>query len=132
VLPGDAKVLPNKGAGSDSAQKDKDLRVYQVDLPLEPAHAGGLLVWERIPISWGTAFDDVRDIHLRSIQADDLQHGVQQLPGRAHEGLTLQILLLAGALTDEHDRGLFIAYPKHQIFACQAQITALALAALLF
>ena len=41
------------------------------------------------------------------LQVHHLQHVVQQLAPPAHEGLALQILVLAGALADAHDLGVY-------------------------
>ena len=65
-----------------------------------------------------TALDDVGNVDvLMPVQVDELQHVVQQLAPPAHKGLALKVLVLAGALTDEHDLGVPGAYAEHHIGA---------------
>src|SRR5204862_2073581 len=50
--------------------------------------------------------DDVRDVDLAPVDPCVLERLVEKLPGRPHEGLALQVLLVAGLLADEDDLGL--------------------------
>jgi len=47
--------------------------------------------------------DRVRPVHRRRVDAGALEGLVQQLPGRADEGLARTVLLVAGLLADDDD-----------------------------
>ena len=63
---------------------------------------------------------------------NDLQHIVQQLARPAHKGHPLLILVLAGALADEHDLRRFRAVPEHHVGPGIRQGAAPAVGAVLF
>jgi hypothetical protein len=50
-----------------------------------------------------------------SAQVNDRQHVIQKFTGSTHKGLALQILLLTGAFTNEHNIRISGAYTKHYI-----------------
>ena len=56
---------------------------------------------ERIPVFGRAAFDDVCDVHIVALQADDLEHIVEQVSRAADKRLALRIFVRAGAFTDE-------------------------------
>ena len=103
MLGGDLEVLLDDGLGGDPAQTDNQLGPQQRRLPPEPADAGVLLHIQRVPIPGRAALDDVGHIHLRPVQADDLQHIIQQQPRRPYEGDALLVLPLTGALPYQQD-----------------------------
>src|SRR6266511_482547 len=49
---------------------------------------------------------DVRDEDLRAVEADDGEELVEEVPGRAHEGAALLVLVEAGRLAEEEDPAL--------------------------
>src|SRR5689334_4018368 len=63
----------------------------------------------RIAVVRRPAFDDIRNVDLRSRQAGGLQEFVEQLSRRANERLTLLILVESRRFSDEHYRGVWIA-----------------------
>ena len=73
-----------------------------------------------------TALDDVGDVHRLPLQTDHLQHIIQQLPGGAHEGYALCVLVGPGPLTDEQDLRLSASHAEHHIFPGPAQGAGLA------
>lgn len=79
------------------AQTDDDLGLHQCCLPPQIADAGILFDIQRVPVLRRAALHHVGDVDLGTVQMDDLQHIVQQLPGPAYKGNTLLVLVLAGA-----------------------------------
>jgi hypothetical protein len=59
-------------------------------------------------------------------QLQRAQHAVQQLAGGAHEGLALQVFLLARRFADDHPRRLRVADAEHRLRARAAQAAGLA------
>lgn len=117
MLPGDAEVRPDQAHSRNAAQADDKLRANQRYLRPEIVNAGVLLRFQRIPVFWGPAFYNIRYIAIGSIQIDDTEHIIQQLPGRADKRLALQILLLAGAFAHEQDIRIPRADAKDHIVA---------------
>ena len=115
MLPGDAEVRADEGHGRDAAETDDDLRIHQGDLALQPVPAGILLDPQGVPVPGRAALDDVGDVDLRAVEIDDPKHIVEQVPGGAHKGHALPVLLLAGAFADEHDLRLLIAHAEDQL-----------------
>lgn len=126
VLLRDLEVIPNIRGCGDAAETDDDLRTDQRNLLGEPQAAGLLLNVQGVAVFRRAALYHVGDIDFAAIQVDQLQHIVQQLAGTAHKGFALQILLLARALTDEHDLGLRIADAEHHVGARFTQSAAAA------
>ena len=61
------------------------------------------LVRLRVPVPLRPALDHVGDVAVAlAVEAHRREHPREELPGAAHEGLALPVLLLAGALTDHH------------------------------
>lgn len=107
VFPGNLKIFLDQAHGGHPAQADDDLGSDQGHLAAQIADAGVLLGVQGVPVLGRTALDDVGDVHVGfPVQIDDLQHVVQQLARPAYEGLALEVLVLAGALADEHDLGI--------------------------
>ena len=107
VFLGDLEILLDDAHGGDAAQTYDDLGADQGRLIAEIADAGILLRIQGVPVLRRTALDDVGNVDvLMPVQVDELQHVVQQLAPPAHKGLALKVLVLAGALTDEHDLGV--------------------------
>lgn len=75
----------------------------------------------------GTALEDVGDVYVLAREAYALEHLVEQLARGAHEGLTLQVLILTRRLADEHDLGPRIARTGNDV---RARVTQPALVAI--
>ena len=132
VIARDAKLRVDDRLGGDAAEADDELRAAQRDLPPEPLGARLLLHAEGVAVPGRAALDDVRDIDHAAVQVDHPEHVVQELPRGADEGLALQILLLAGALADEHELGVFPADAEDQIVPRAAERAAPAVRAIAF
>src|SRR5690606_32909602 len=64
------------------------------------------------------------DVGGGPVEADRRQHAVEQPAGAADEGQTLQVLVAARRLADEHDVGLRVAVCKDEILGRIFQIAA--------
>ena len=104
MLPGDFEIRLDETHGGDPPQTDDDLWTDEGHLVAKVVNTGVLLRIQRVPVLRRTAFDDVGDVHVfLPAQIDELQHLVQQLAAPPHKGLTLEVLIFAGALSNEHD-----------------------------
>ena len=83
----------------------------------QPADAGVLLHRERIAVVRRAALDDVGDIDVLALHADDRQHVVEQHARLADKGLALQVLVGAGALADEQHLGVMAADAEDDVCA---------------
>ena len=126
MLPGDLEILPYQLHGRNAPQAHNDLGPQKRHLPPQIADAGVLFHIQRIPVLGRTALDDVGDVHRLPLQADHFQHIIQQLPGGAHEGHALCVLVGPGSLTDEQDLRLSASHAEHHIFPRPAQGAGLA------
>jgi hypothetical protein len=66
----------------------------------------------RLPLE---VFDRIRDVGLGAVDAGLLERLVEDLPGRADEGLALAVLLVAWLLTDHHHVRLARALAKDRL-----------------
>src|SRR5207245_7912562 len=78
----------------------------RAELPLEERLAGEQLVGLGVAVVRRAALDGVADVDVLAPQAHRLDHLRQQLAGLAHERVTLQVLVLARRLADEHQARL--------------------------
>jgi hypothetical protein len=68
-------------------------------------------------IPWGPALDDVGYVHLGPFQSHRLDHPREQLTCLSHKRSSFPILIRTRPFSDEHERGLRIAFPKDDVFA---------------
>ena len=101
VFARDLEVGLDDAHGRDAPEADDDLRAQECCLTAEIADTGLLLHAKRIPVFGRAAFDDVRNVHIVALQADDLKHIVEQVSRAADKRLALRIFVRAGAFTDE-------------------------------
>ncbi len=123
MFPGDAEVGADEAQGGNPAQADNDFRANQCHLVPQVVDAGVLLNLHGVPVFGWAALDNVGDVAIVPPQVDDTQHVVQKLTSRADEGLSLQVLLLAGPLAHKHDVGVSGAYAKDHIVPGFTQAT---------
>ena len=72
-------------------------------------------------------FDDVGDVHLRAVDLDLLERLVEQLPGRADEGMALDVLAVARLLADEDHVGVSTTLAEDRLRAALPEWAGLAL-----
>ena len=97
---------------------------HELDLPEQVALAGLDLVWHRVAITWGSAFDHIRDVHVRTGHADPAEKLVEELPRLADERIALLVLVEARRLADEHHFGLGVAHAEDDLCAPLGQAAA--------
>ena len=118
VLLGDLDVGLDQLHGGHPAQAHQNLGPEQGELVAQPADAGLLLLGEGVPVLRGPALDDIGDVDVAlPVQVHRRQELIQVLAGPAHKGLSLQVLVLARALSHEHHLGLGVAHPEHHVVA---------------
>src|SRR3990170_3251379 len=114
-----ARGEPGQGV---SPQADDDLRLYQLDLPLEVLAAGVDLPGERVAVVWRAALDDVGDEHLVAAQADGGDQFVQEAAGGPDEGAGLLVLVEAGRLAHEQNVSVRRAFARDGASAGAAEV----------
>ena len=117
----DAAVRARDDLHGELAERADEPRLDQLDLPVRVGLAGRDLVGQRVAVAGWAAAHDIRHEHVLARQADLLEQLVEQLAGAAHEGKPLDVLLLARALTDEHQAGVRVAVPEHHSGAALVQ-----------
>lgn len=127
MLACDAKRILYERSRGDAAQADDDRRIDECDLPPQPFAAAFLLHKLRVTVVRRAAFDNVGDVNLCSVEIDHFEHIVEQLSGWADKRQALQILLLAGALADEHDACILGAVAEDEMVPRLAEAAAPAL-----
>src|SRR5258708_786320 len=115
VVPGQ-QPLP-----SVAAQQQDHGRTDELDLAVQVRRARGHLLGQGVAVAGGPAFDDVGDVDLVAVDADVAEQLVQQLPRRAHEQLNLEVLVLPGRLTNDHDPGVSAPNSRHRLGPGQMQ-----------
>lgn len=68
-----------------------------------------------------TAFDNIGDIDILSLQAYCLQHRREQLSGSTDKRFTLSILFLSGRFADHQQTGRLLTGTEHSLAACCLQ-----------
>src|SRR5215469_15278962 len=129
ALLGDAKSTPQQGLGCGCAETNDYLRLYQVDLDLQPLMASRDL--DRIRLLVNSTFaarlplemlDRVGHIGDTTIDAGLFQCFIQQSAGGANKGTSLQVLLVAGLLADEHNASARLAFAEDRLSAALPEI----------
>ena len=111
----DGRVGLQQGLCSDAPDAQDQLRVHQLDLAEQVRDAGAHFLRLRIAVVRRPRLEDVRDEHLLALQADRLEHRVEQLPGAADERLALAVLVGAGRLADHHPLRVAVADAEHAL-----------------
>jgi hypothetical protein len=114
---GDPIRLSRQELGREVAERADHTRPDQLDLGEQVALAGGDLVGLRIAVARGPALEHVGDVHLRPGQTDRLEQAFENLAGLADERHALLVLVVAGRLADEHQVGVGITRPDHDLRA---------------
>ena len=76
------------------------------------------------------ALHDVRDVDVRAAEAHGLDHLREELPRAPDERLSLKVLVLAGALPDEHELGARVPHAEDELRPAAGELAAGALAEL--
>src|SRR6185436_20666213 len=95
------------------AERAYDLRLDQLDLPVQEGLARVDLIRLWIAVARRPRLEHVRDEHLLAREPDLLQELVKELAGAAHERQALLVLVHPGRLAHEHEIGVRVAGPEH-------------------
>src|SRR5262249_41571028 len=83
----------------------------------------------RVPVVGGTAFDDIRDVHVLAAKPHPLGDDLgQELPGPADEGLAPEVLVPSRRLADEHEPRPRIPDPEDEMRAMRSELATPAVA----
>ncbi len=105
----------------DAPHRQHDLGFQQGDLLFQVGQAFRGFARRRIAIAGRPAFEDIGDVNLLARQTDRTQHGIQELTGPAHKGLTLAILIGARRFADNEPFRPLVAHAEHSLSARAAQ-----------
>ncbi len=87
--------------------------LQQLDLAQQERHAGRHLLGLGIAVARWAAFQHVGDVDVAAaIQSDGAQHGIEQMPGPAHERLAASVLFGTGSLSNDQPLGLGLPTPN--------------------
>src|SRR4028119_449520 len=126
---GDLEVLVYDGLGGGTAEAEDYLRLHRLHLALEVGVAGpylgglGLAVLHPSALRHGgPALDGVREVDLVAGEVDRGEDVVEELAGPAHEGQPRGVLVLAGSLSDEHERRVRVAAGEDRVRAGHGEV----------
>src|SRR5712691_380382 len=88
------------------AQGHDDARLQYLEVASKPDVAGSDLLGQRVAVLRRAVTDHVGDEDAAAVEADAREKLIEELAGRTDEGLSLQILVVAGRLAEEEDPGL--------------------------
>ncbi|MCY1225973.1 hypothetical protein D9M72_381860 [compost metagenome] len=105
-----------------AAQHHDHPGLHQRDLAAQERLALRHFLGLRVAVAGRAALEHVGDKHIAPArQPERAEHIVEQLAGLAHEGLALQVFVLAGGFAHQHPFGLAVAHAEHGIGAVLAQ-----------
>src|SRR5918911_893904 len=100
--PRDAFWPVEQSFGGGAPQKDQDLRLHQLYLPLDEGQAGGRLGLRRRAVPRWAPVNRIRQVKVASGQSNRRHHAIEELPTHPDEWATVAILIRARRLTDQH------------------------------
>src|SRR6185312_13791845 len=102
----------NQGLGCGSAEANQDLRVNRGDFDFEPGAAGadlgrgGALMDARLAaLDEAEVLHHVGDVNTAAIDSGFTESVVEDAAGGTDEGMSGEVLEVAGLLADQHQRG---------------------------
>lgn len=110
--PGDALGGLEDEFGGGSAEGDDGLGADGFDLLAEVSGACIDFIGGGISVAGGAALDDVGDVNLCPVKTHSVDLFFEELAGAADEGASLLVFVLSGALADEHDLGVVVAFSE--------------------
>ncbi len=81
------------------------------------------LIWLGIPILWGAAFDDIRDVNLLPSKINGLEDLSQELSSLSDKRPSLNIFVITRAFPDEHQFRLLISLSKNECMPGSMEFT---------
>ena len=123
----DRHLAAEQRARRSGAERDRSLRPDQRDLAFQPVQAGRRLALRRRLVDAPLAaqlelemLDRVGEVELIAAPAELRQRAVEQGAGRADEGTSAQILLVARLLADQHQARIRRALAGHRLSRLRA------------
>ena len=87
-------------------ERRDDDRLQEGELALKEPCTGGDLRGLRVTVLWRATLDDIEDIDLRSLKADEVQEEVEQLASGADKGASGGVLVRPWRLTNKQELGV--------------------------
>src|SRR6185312_13124757 len=112
---GDPVRLPGQELGGEVPERADDTRPDQLHLGEEMALARGDLVRLGVAVARRTALQHVRDVDVGPREPDRAEQRLEHLAGLADERCALAVLVVAGGLAHEHQIGVGMARPDHDL-----------------
>lgn len=119
----DTFIDVKKGVMCMTSQDTNDLGLYVVDLFEKIGLACYDFVALGVSITWWSALQDVTNKDIPSGKTGPRDQLVEQTPGPAHKGSSLQILFFSRCLANKNEIRPFIAFTENDRSARSAQIT---------
>jgi len=117
----DADIRLQDELRGEVPQRHQELGIDGARLLAQVRRAQLDLLGTRVAVSGRAALQHVRDEHVLADEPGDGQQLVEVLARRAHEGLALQVFVLARRLADDHDACFGIAHAEHRLRAAVGQ-----------
>jgi len=108
--------------GSHGTQATDEFGLNDLQLPFEKFATIRDLVGRRSPIAGWSALQGVQNVDLLAPQRAGFNDLIQQLPRRAHEGLTLAILIGSGRFAHEAQTRFRVSNAEHRLGAGRCQL----------
>jgi hypothetical protein len=113
---------------SDSADRQNDLRLQQLDLAFEILATGGSFFGFGVTIVRGPALQDIGDENAVTGLPNRSQHFVEQLAGSTNEWLAASIFFCAGRLANDQPVCIRVTDAEDRVRATLRQLAASAVA----
>ena len=126
VEAGDAHVRAQDELGGKVSQGHDPLRIDGAGLLPQVVSAQLDFLRPGVPVAGRSALQHVGNEHVLPLQARIGEQLVEVLARRAHEGLALQVFVLAGSFAHYKDPRLGVAHPEHRLGAAIGQEALLA------
>ena len=101
-----------KGLSGKGSQGTDDSGLNGLDLSLQKRKTGGDLIRFGITVLRGSAFDDIGNVDFFTLEIDRLDDLGQQLPGLSNKGSALDVFIVPGTFSDEHQDSPFISFSE--------------------
>lgn len=112
-------VESEQGGAGHLPHAEDELRVHQLDLLVQIGEAAAALLGQGVAVVRRTMLEDVRDVDIFTAEFDRFEDVGEELARLAHEGLALEVLVLAGGLANEHEIGIGVSDAENEVRARQ-------------
>ncbi len=123
-----AAVCFENGLCGGASETDDYLWSDRVNLAEQKRGARSDFIFFGRTIFWWTAFDDIADVDVFSLQAHRFDHLRKKLSGTSDEGKALHVFIVSGTFADENEFSFGIAVAKNDRVARFVKLAARAFA----